>query len=356
MDERKLRLRLAARTLIEWKTPVASPNFKAVLNDIIQSHPYARSYGLSNDSKLFTLAHNRTLLWYLTETLDVAATDDHSKGSEDTSRYPTDLMEAWKIVYKEHCCPQLIDAGILDRKHTVPGTGGLTKAQVAAEIAEIVTSAEGALINFGFLALLGLSVPLSTPLQAESFRGLHELNYARGFAVRFFSSIDSFGSVSKTVGTILAVFSTLLSVLVLIGSRNWARDWFFYINLVFLAVLLIVGVADFIRKGAFEKFIKWFVMLFWRTAADFEERLRSDRSAELFARAMDDIFRTDGEVFGELLRAKGRVPWGTLALATTHQASSRAVESAMECLAEPQIAKPLRDEIFKWLCGVTIRD
>src|SRR5215203_2851677 len=65
-----LRLRLAARTLIELNTPATSPEYRRVLTDLLSVHPYAASWGLTPDKELLKLDERGAILWYLTETVN----------------------------------------------------------------------------------------------------------------------------------------------------------------------------------------------------------------------------------------------------------------------------------------------
>src|SRR5258706_12804818 len=68
--DRLQRLRLAARTLIEWKVPVSTEKYQTVLSDLLAIHPYAFDWGLRVNNQVFEIDERGVLLWYLSETLN----------------------------------------------------------------------------------------------------------------------------------------------------------------------------------------------------------------------------------------------------------------------------------------------
>src|SRR6266571_1260662 len=65
-----LRLRLAARTLIEWKTPITAAEYQRVLSDLLKTHPKSSSWGLTLDKEFLNLDDRGVVLWYLSETIN----------------------------------------------------------------------------------------------------------------------------------------------------------------------------------------------------------------------------------------------------------------------------------------------
>jgi hypothetical protein len=68
------RLRLAARTLVEWRTPSGNPDYKGVFADLARAHTGAAQYGLAENQDVLRLDDEGSLLWFMSETLQ-----DHQK-------------------------------------------------------------------------------------------------------------------------------------------------------------------------------------------------------------------------------------------------------------------------------------
>lgn len=71
--ERLLRLRLAARSLIEWKEPPTTERYRQVVADLLRVHPFAAEAGFRPDAHWVSLDTRGNVLWFLSDTLDDAA-------------------------------------------------------------------------------------------------------------------------------------------------------------------------------------------------------------------------------------------------------------------------------------------
>ena len=60
-----LRLKLAARTLLEWRTPNASDEYVRVLDALLVEHSVARARGMSSARGVARLDHDGHILTYL---------------------------------------------------------------------------------------------------------------------------------------------------------------------------------------------------------------------------------------------------------------------------------------------------
>jgi hypothetical protein len=65
-----MRLRLAARTLVEWRTPQSSEYYKAIMESLIDSNALAKDFGLTLKHQIISLDERGSLLWYLSDTLE----------------------------------------------------------------------------------------------------------------------------------------------------------------------------------------------------------------------------------------------------------------------------------------------
>lgn len=65
-----LKLRLAARTLLEWRTPPSSEEYRLLLQDIFSVHPVTTYFHLTIPDKILASDDHGALLLYLSDTLD----------------------------------------------------------------------------------------------------------------------------------------------------------------------------------------------------------------------------------------------------------------------------------------------
>src|SRR5438046_2762380 len=90
-----LRLRLAARTLIEWNTPTSSPLYRQVLEKLLEAHPSAQAGGLTIHSSVLKVDKRGIILWYLSETLS----DQQYVSSEYAQRTVFTALQRVSISY-----------------------------------------------------------------------------------------------------------------------------------------------------------------------------------------------------------------------------------------------------------------
>src|SRR5262249_41621450 len=70
IDQDTARLRLAAKTLVEWRTPTWSPQYREVMQELIGVNKAARGLGLTSSHPLLSIDERGSLLWYLSDTLE----------------------------------------------------------------------------------------------------------------------------------------------------------------------------------------------------------------------------------------------------------------------------------------------
>lgn len=95
-DNRTKRLRLAAKTLIEWKTPQTSPDYQRILKDLLETHPLAKKFEIDATHPLIKLDHKAIVLWFLSETMGKIESENF------TDKYVVDYEDyAIKLIQKE---------------------------------------------------------------------------------------------------------------------------------------------------------------------------------------------------------------------------------------------------------------
>ncbi len=128
------RLRLAARTLLEWKVPTSSRQYQIVLNDLLRVHANAKSWGLQPGNKLFTLDENGVILWYLSETLGVAELDEAFKEDPSDMFEPAEVRSAKRL--HRLCLARLVEYGAASDSSTQAWVNGPQKSNVVERVIE----------------------------------------------------------------------------------------------------------------------------------------------------------------------------------------------------------------------------
>jgi hypothetical protein len=127
------RLRLAARTLLEWKVPTTARQYQTVLHDLLTAHPHAASWGLRPGSKLFELDENGIILWYLSETLSTGLEDNVSDVNRESLvtneiRSPKELNRL--------CFKLLMQYGTGSDSNALAWPGGPQKSTIVERVIE----------------------------------------------------------------------------------------------------------------------------------------------------------------------------------------------------------------------------
>ena len=135
MQPHDLRLRLAARTLIEWNTPRTNPQYKRVLDDLLLRHPFAVKVGLTSRSSVLALDDRESVLWYLSESF------------ESPASWPRVNLEAAKRQIRDLCQFALFKCAI----------GG---SLMHSEIWDLLNSVEPDRVLLGQQAIVALVVPV----------------------------------------------------------------------------------------------------------------------------------------------------------------------------------------------------
>jgi hypothetical protein len=143
------RLRLAARILIEWKTPKDSPDYQRVLHEVIAQHPLAQQVDLINKTNLMRLDDSSVILWYLSDSMDRPVTAGPPTSDE------AGIMELTTSILRE----MLAVSADVDASRPL-WTRGPTKAAVADAILQTITT-DIEHIAFGYRAYFGMRIPLN---------------------------------------------------------------------------------------------------------------------------------------------------------------------------------------------------
>jgi hypothetical protein len=244
--ERLNSLRLAARTLIEWKAPPSTEEYQTILADLLKVHPFAAECGLTSGSDVLKLDTQGVILWFLTDTLNTKTT--HATGAEvmlDTIRrvelslgigkgYFLELEEIILLYFKKN---------LLSSDQTKFWPGGPSKATVSNVIIEqliygssSLTTADAVTKIKAINAFLALQIPLDIDTQNETIRDL--LSARRGQRlVKLMLLLSNSTNIFSTFQVIVG-----LAVLLLIPNLSGNTHW------VLIVTALVSMIVPFIKK------------------------------------------------------------------------------------------------------------
>jgi uncharacterized integral membrane protein len=348
VTESHLRLRLAARTLIELNTPVTSAEYQRVLTDLLKAHPYAASWGLTPDKELLKLDERGTVLWYLSETMTMKA----SKPLEDRSAQYVKALEKRSV-------DGLMDYGVVGdvnerrwwRDQWLQGErwwqGSYSKAQIADTIFEALQSEE----SIGYRSLLAIIVPLEPDLQQESLERLMDLKGARPSLVQRLYKL-----VRGVYGIAIAslVIWLVLFVFIIVNDMSGGREISFWQWVGMLILPLVLLTSGLWFREAVQRGIRNIVVLTSEGGKELSRQLhRLDVGSRLFA-FIGDMCSTNGRILVSLLSSHSHNDWADIALSSTKSATPEVIQEVLNLIRNPDTNESMRDRLFQWLCKVSV--
>jgi hypothetical protein len=342
------KLQLAARILIEWKTPRSSPAYGEVMRDIIRNNEAARELRVLSNEELLRLDENNAILWYLSESLERTPVSDAA-----VKRYgDKDLL-----YIERRICRELYSAGgDPDRAPAWPG--GPQAARLSDAVMRAIESRRAQECLDAFIVLIGLeSATITSPVQAAAARVLSAPRL-RSTIVRRAQPILRRLKWIVDVVTLLSIIG--LALLLPYTVERLVRTIFSWNSpyAVFILTMMIVGplVAA----------LFWFTVLFesYRRAL-VQDRLRRRNAREdqtavaaMVKRSIEAACGSIPRLLVNLLKQRRDDGWywGTLALQCTETAEAAIVREALHGLQLPELNDATRDALFWWLCSVKIRE
>src|SRR5579862_2143466 len=139
-------VRLAAKALLEWKTPIESEFYRKVLDELLTIHPFAVEMGLHHSHPALMHDYQSVLFSYLVETLNVSGSE---RGTEP------DLKERYRRV--SDLVAQFFQSATVDVLDYYLWPDGPLHSQVADAIANGLSRHD----ESAEWALFSLIIPLS---------------------------------------------------------------------------------------------------------------------------------------------------------------------------------------------------
>lgn len=238
MTSEELRLRLAARALIEWRTPHTSPLFGNILRDLIRVSAIAKQLQIREDSKVLKYDQQGVILWCLSEAIDADespipaldmdrvskywATQRLKRVLSDYSRMGVVDMELWRGGPMRSQVASAIVSGIKKNKYSAwkalfAITVGLNKQECKRHIEELIRDEQ---IKFGRIQKLSRRLQRLYVLSLDANRAAIAASLLAVFIainLKIFD-IGRLGSFARLINSI-----ALVSVFVAASSRIFAE-------------------------------------------------------------------------------------------------------------------------------------
>lgn len=401
------KLRLAARILIEWRSPKDSPDYKRVFDEIIRCHPFSEAVSLSHNHAVLELDDRSTILWYLSDSMN----RPQSSNRNVPAQVPSDER---RIELLSHVLlDDVITMGAVYGPQTTIWPAGPTRARVADAIIYGVMSPLLPFVIFGFASYLATSASFFPPQIRRCIETLvRSFGIRRGLVQRVaravYTSRISFRYASFVIGAGWFIVAAISLWEIIFNRRSWLIDRFGsgFLNDVLLFVLsgvLAAGVQIFVKADTQSKLLTRAILrvreailsiqgfiteaqrnvddfllalpIFSRAFMDFQAmmqptpmvdrvRPRSETSdiryrlALISSRIVPGIGAacgTHGGLLAALVKCRAtRSSWGYTALGFTKHASPDAVRPMITLLQSPELDDGTRFEVFRWLCTVDV--
>lgn len=376
------KLRLAARALIEWRTPPKNENYQRVLGGLLRCHPAGTLADLRNP--VFEIDDDGTLLWYLSETFD----EDRMKFSQATSPNP----ELLGIAYR-----QLVRSTLFRKSATRELWPGGPRARWAVErIRDALLSPNERLREVGVNSIVALQVPWPQAARESCLRSLGyqspslsrqmERTMRRLYTRVKQRTLEWLGKLIFATASLSVPLLHLLSWIILYPLGLLRLFIIFllplsaYESLAFLTPFFRV-LAAVIALGLGVGISKLILMLMAKLVIGKEVLVaRIEEGVVAPLKPFSRFFNTAGgwstpeallgncDIVCESLRsACASIPgvlksmiqspeadWGRLALHCSKEATPDVVREVLQLLRLPEIDSQLRAEIFRWLCRVAV--
>jgi hypothetical protein len=201
------RLRLTARALIEWRTPISSITYREVLDELIAVNPLATSIGITPQSRILKYDDQGVVLWYLSETLK--------------SEVPRpDTFENWPMTLQLRAEEVIYRYGRAGVNDTELWEKGPMKSQIAEGIVRGITRGK----QSAFWALIAILLALGIQDRKRYIlRLLEEEQIFYGFIQRLSRRIQKVYRISQDVQRVLSVVTLAAAVFEIIRNEGVLR-------------------------------------------------------------------------------------------------------------------------------------
>ncbi len=359
LDE-SLRLRLAARSLIEWRTPRQSADYQLVLNRLLSLHPIARSFGLGAD--ILDLDDDGAILWYLSE---ITSGTPPAPGPEVVAVAELRLRTLEALLALRFGSEKPLLALRFGSEKQQPVVN-ISLASNGTEFEEVVLSAlasdDSVLASLACRVVLALELGMSPRIVKENLEALRE---RRTGGVSFIGRLSKLVATGYSLVFILQLVLIPLAVFLLAHLAVSIKEWFnilinipkgvFQIAALIAAIVSALGSTSLLKQRS-TNVMQLILMVMEITVARKDARKRSSLIVSINSR-LPGILRTVCAETDGMLAAiieKGDSQLIGFALNTTREAREEVIREVLHVLRMPDLNNQIRNDTFQWLCGVRL--
>lgn len=330
-DARKLRL--AARTVLDWRFPAGSAEYQAVLGELLRTSMFARSWYLRPNGRVVPADTEGVLVWHLSGTLETSC--PYPREVAPTPEQLGALRE--RIVAK--ATAELLSFGYTRGADQPLWPGGPNRFSVAQEIVDSLIYARDDVAAEAMARMLRLCFRAQRPEVVREVAAGPEGAPREPVTPHVYGDTVGFlAAMGFLAFTGLFLMSTLVALV-----DAWTGSAGSEVLVIALASLLCAGLS--LWAFSIPRLPEGIVSARYRAA----RRLSTERLAGMLDAAMDRVCAEEPWIFAASLD-HADPDWRTLALAVTTEASDEMVGEALRALRSPEMDEPSRMRLFLWLC------
>jgi len=360
-----VRLRLAARTLIEWKTPQSAQYYQQVLGDLLRFHPQASTWGLTTEKDFLRFDERGIILWFLSDTIS----DPVLSVASDGDRW-------WSVFLSENATFLLTNYALTKSgEHT--WDGGPRWAQVAdCMITELVQQLAPPanksrdkrrgkkrlrLPPKTSFVLLAVMFGYEERLMRERIALLLETVRPTSRWMQTLAEIVKNGSTLVVVSQMIALIYGAARIitgpppelLVKLFTTNGARV---ALSVCFATISTVAAFSS-KYKVSIRKLVELLVRSKSAKIKGLKEVLKQTDLVAMLQLAIRFEGRAEPSLVKAIvtqaaLRSNGQVTW---ILSTIPEITPEVARQSLELLADPKVPRSIQAEIIQWLCKVKVR-
>ncbi len=328
-EERQPRLRLAAKTLIEWETPVGNPQFRRVVEQLIANNVIAHNR-LTVNAKCLRLDQDRTIIWYLSENIGSIIERQEEPLDVTKKDLVSELVDAIEKIE--------IESEGDARKKREELTEALLKCLSTDEVSYFEPAAHAAFLlvvgdrSANVLGLLEKLVALSEPRFGDKIRQVRE-KYSR--AINAVISV----CVSAAVGAGILALEAIYDI------KKVAVAGYLAIGALPVLLGVIWIVVTVIRKS---RMVRWTTnKAVMRTIVGMN---RDEISPNQVLAAMGRICATSPTGFRDLIQRRQGEYWASALLQFVSKPEEETLLQAIRLLKEKDLDLATKEQVFRWIC------
>jgi hypothetical protein len=315
--------------------PVSSEQYTRVMGALLRYHPNARLYGLNLGSEVLQIDSQGSLLWYLSDTLNLnnssAITGKSSLGEQD---------------FIDDAVKRFLNQYAFTKTTEYSWAGGPTKLKIAGVILETTSSDDPARRNLGWKTLLAMIIPLDASMQVEF---ITKLLRSQGFLPGKLQSVAIF---LRRSSVFILIFQAVISSLLFIYSLGLVESNVEGAGFLTLPsfIALFSTLSESYRNFVYTVIKKTTLFIAFRPAM----LQNSSRTRAHVHDVLKNEFSTDAKFARSLIETSENDRWVDLTLQSSRSVTKSVILSMLQLIRDPDIQYRKKEQIFRWLCRVRV--